>query len=262
MLRRPAASCWPWPPWPASAPPASPPRDRPVRPRAGTTAKPYDRRTTLTVIGTTDLHGNVYNWDYYKNAEYDDSAHCDIGVAKAATLIKAIRAEVGAGEHPHPRRRRHHPGHAPRVLLRQDRADHQRHHAPDGPGHERGRLRRRGPRQPRVQLRSRPPPRLPEAVPASVAQRQHRRLEERTAALPALRHQEDPRRARQGRPRRDPRPGHPRRRHLGQGQRRGQGQVPRHRRAGQDLRPPSQAGRRRRRRRLLPLGPGHLVVLR
>jgi 2',3'-cyclic-nucleotide 2'-phosphodiesterase/3'-nucleotidase len=63
---------------------------------AGTTAKPYDRRTTLTVIGTTDLHGNVYNWDYYKNAEYDDSAHFDIGVAKAATLIKAIRAEVGA----------------------------------------------------------------------------------------------------------------------------------------------------------------------
>src|SRR5690242_19248540 len=23
----------------------------------------------LTVLGTTDLHGNVYNWDYFKNAE-------------------------------------------------------------------------------------------------------------------------------------------------------------------------------------------------
>ncbi len=52
---------------------------------------------TLTVIGTTDLHGNVYNWDYFKNAEYDDSKHNDIGLAKAATLIKAIRAEKGAG---------------------------------------------------------------------------------------------------------------------------------------------------------------------
>jgi 2',3'-cyclic-nucleotide 2'-phosphodiesterase / 3'-nucleotidase len=51
---------------------------------------------TLTVLGTTDLHGNVYNWDYFKNAEYDDSQHRDIGVAKAATLIKAVRAEVGA----------------------------------------------------------------------------------------------------------------------------------------------------------------------
>ncbi|GAA2487738.1 bifunctional metallophosphatase/5'-nucleotidase [Terrabacter carboxydivorans] len=50
----------------------------------------------LTVLGTTDLHGNVYNWDYFKNAEYDDRAHNDIGIAKASTIIKAIRAEVGA----------------------------------------------------------------------------------------------------------------------------------------------------------------------
>ncbi|OYO02363.1 bifunctional metallophosphatase/5'-nucleotidase [Enemella evansiae] len=50
----------------------------------------------LTVLGTTDLHGNVYNWDYFKNAEYDDAAHNDIGIAKAATLIKAMRTERGA----------------------------------------------------------------------------------------------------------------------------------------------------------------------
>src|SRR4051812_18341306 len=49
----------------------------------------------LTVLGTTDLHGNVYNWDYFKNAEYDDKLHNDIGVAKASSVIKAIRAEVG-----------------------------------------------------------------------------------------------------------------------------------------------------------------------
>ena len=47
----------------------------------------------LTVLGTTDLHGNVYNWDYFKNAEYDDAAHNDIGLAKVATLIKAVRRE-------------------------------------------------------------------------------------------------------------------------------------------------------------------------
>src|SRR3954466_10741188 len=50
----------------------------------------------LTVLGTTDLHGNVYNWDYFKNAEYTDAKANDIGVAKASTVIKAIRAEVGA----------------------------------------------------------------------------------------------------------------------------------------------------------------------
>ncbi|HEX2706294.1 MAG TPA: 5'-nucleotidase C-terminal domain-containing protein, partial [Candidatus Lustribacter sp.] len=54
------------------------------------------RRFLLTVLGTTDLHGHVYNWDYYTNAEFDNSAHDDIGVAKVATLIKAVRAERGA----------------------------------------------------------------------------------------------------------------------------------------------------------------------
>lgn len=49
----------------------------------------------LTVLGTTDLHGNVYNWDYFKNQEYDDRYGNDIGIAKAATLIKAMRAERG-----------------------------------------------------------------------------------------------------------------------------------------------------------------------
>jgi 2',3'-cyclic-nucleotide 2'-phosphodiesterase / 3'-nucleotidase len=47
----------------------------------------------LTVLGTTDLHGNVFNWDYYKNTEYDDAAHNDIGLAKVQTLIKAMRAD-------------------------------------------------------------------------------------------------------------------------------------------------------------------------
>src|SRR5215213_1196977 len=26
-------------------------------------------RLRVTVLGTTDLHGNVFNWDYYKNKE-------------------------------------------------------------------------------------------------------------------------------------------------------------------------------------------------
>ena len=50
---------------------------------------------TLTVLGTTDLHGNVYNWDYFKNAEYDDVAHNDVGIAKAASLVKMVRVQPG-----------------------------------------------------------------------------------------------------------------------------------------------------------------------
>jgi 2',3'-cyclic-nucleotide 2'-phosphodiesterase/3'-nucleotidase len=48
----------------------------------------------LSVMGTTDLHGNVFNWDYFKNAEYDDTAHNDIGLAKISTLVKAFRQQV------------------------------------------------------------------------------------------------------------------------------------------------------------------------
>ncbi|GAA1036710.1 5'-nucleotidase C-terminal domain-containing protein [Virgisporangium ochraceum] len=52
-----------------------------------------DRTWDLTVLGTSDTHGNVYNWDYYRDAEYDDSARNDVGVAKLAALVAQIRAE-------------------------------------------------------------------------------------------------------------------------------------------------------------------------
>ncbi|GAB3578770.1 bifunctional metallophosphatase/5'-nucleotidase [Calidifontibacter terrae] len=63
---------------------------------AGSAAASPSKSVRLTVLGTTDLHGNVFNWDYFRNVEYDDKAGNDIGVAKAATLIKAMRAERGA----------------------------------------------------------------------------------------------------------------------------------------------------------------------
>ncbi|MEU7654557.1 bifunctional metallophosphatase/5'-nucleotidase [Micromonospora taraxaci] len=57
-------------------------------------AGPARSRTwDLTLLGTSDTHGNVYNWDYYRDAEYDDSKKNDIGVAKLATLINQIRRE-------------------------------------------------------------------------------------------------------------------------------------------------------------------------
>ncbi len=49
----------------------------------------------LTIMGTTDLHGCVFNWNYFKNAEYDDSARNDIGLAKVSTLVEAVRSQRG-----------------------------------------------------------------------------------------------------------------------------------------------------------------------
>ena len=48
------------------------------------------------MLGTTDLHGNVFNWNYFNDAPYSDRSGNEIGVAKAATLIKAVREERGA----------------------------------------------------------------------------------------------------------------------------------------------------------------------
>ncbi|GAA2444674.1 bifunctional metallophosphatase/5'-nucleotidase [Streptomyces macrosporus] len=53
------------------------------------------KRYSFTVLGTTDLHGNVFNWDYFTDAEYDDKSHNDIGLAKISTLVKRIRREKG-----------------------------------------------------------------------------------------------------------------------------------------------------------------------
>ena len=50
-------------------------------------------RSRLTVMGTTDLHGYVRNWDYFADSEYDDSFGNDIGLAKIATLVHGVRAD-------------------------------------------------------------------------------------------------------------------------------------------------------------------------
>jgi 2',3'-cyclic-nucleotide 2'-phosphodiesterase/3'-nucleotidase len=53
------------------------------------------RSFKLTVLGTTDMHGNVFNWDYFANKEFDDAQHNDIGLAKISTLVNAVRSERG-----------------------------------------------------------------------------------------------------------------------------------------------------------------------
>ncbi|MER6009094.1 bifunctional metallophosphatase/5'-nucleotidase [Streptomyces bluensis] len=53
------------------------------------------QRYAFTVLGTTDLHGNVFNWDYFTDQEFDDKAHNDIGLAKISTLVNKVREEKG-----------------------------------------------------------------------------------------------------------------------------------------------------------------------
>ncbi|MGW5252217.1 bifunctional metallophosphatase/5'-nucleotidase [Streptomyces sp. NPDC004012] len=53
------------------------------------------KRYALTVMGTTDLHGHVFNWDYFKDAEYTDSARNAMGLARISTLVNQVRKEKG-----------------------------------------------------------------------------------------------------------------------------------------------------------------------
>ncbi|MQY12021.1 2',3'-cyclic-nucleotide 2'-phosphodiesterase/3'-nucleotidase [Streptomyces sp. RB5] len=62
-------------------------------PAAASAAKRY----SFTVMGTTDLHGNAVNWDYFTDAEYTDSANNDVGLAKISTLVNRIREAKGPG---------------------------------------------------------------------------------------------------------------------------------------------------------------------
>lgn len=66
------------------------------RSTAAASGSGHGHTARLTVLGTTDLHGHVLNWDYFTDAEYDDQTHNDVGAAKCATLIEGVRRELGA----------------------------------------------------------------------------------------------------------------------------------------------------------------------
>ncbi|MEU6069254.1 5'-nucleotidase C-terminal domain-containing protein [Streptomyces sp. NPDC047082] len=53
------------------------------------------RTWSFSILGTTDLHSHVFDWDYYKDAAYSDSKGNSVGVARVATLIKQQREAKG-----------------------------------------------------------------------------------------------------------------------------------------------------------------------
>jgi 2',3'-cyclic-nucleotide 2'-phosphodiesterase/3'-nucleotidase len=50
----------------------------------------------ITLLGTTDIHGNVLDWDYYTDTPYSDAAGNHVGLAKISTLVAGVRAARGA----------------------------------------------------------------------------------------------------------------------------------------------------------------------
>ncbi|MBT2450154.1 5'-nucleotidase C-terminal domain-containing protein [Streptomyces sp. ISL-43] len=62
---------------------------------AGAASAARPKTYAFTVMGTTDLHGNVFNWDYFTDKEFDDKAHNDVGLAKISTLVNEVREQKG-----------------------------------------------------------------------------------------------------------------------------------------------------------------------
>ncbi|MFE1838300.1 bifunctional metallophosphatase/5'-nucleotidase [Streptomyces sviceus] len=54
-----------------------------------------NRTWSFSVLGTTDLHSHVFDWDYYLDKAYSDSKGNSVGVARVATLIKQQREAKG-----------------------------------------------------------------------------------------------------------------------------------------------------------------------
>ncbi|MET7691483.1 5'-nucleotidase C-terminal domain-containing protein [Streptomyces sp. NPDC005483] len=63
--------------------------------QAAEAGKGREKRYSLTVMGTTDLHGHVFNWDYFKDAKYKDAAGNAQGLSRISTLVNQVRAEKG-----------------------------------------------------------------------------------------------------------------------------------------------------------------------
>jgi len=58
---------------------------------APASAAPKD--VTLTVLGTSDVHGHALNWDYYADQPYSDAAGNSVGLAQVSTVVDQVRRE-------------------------------------------------------------------------------------------------------------------------------------------------------------------------
>jgi 2',3'-cyclic-nucleotide 2'-phosphodiesterase/3'-nucleotidase len=62
--------------------------------QAATGGRP-GKDVTITIMGTSDIHSNAINWDYYKDAAFSDAQGDVVGLARVSSLVDQIRTDRG-----------------------------------------------------------------------------------------------------------------------------------------------------------------------
>ena len=62
---------------------------------AAANAATGDKSVPITIMGTSDLHSNAVNWDYYKDATYTDAQGNVVGLARVSSVVNEIRTQRG-----------------------------------------------------------------------------------------------------------------------------------------------------------------------
>ena len=70
-------------------------RRRPGAAGLGRTGHAVGDDLELTLLATTDLHGRVQDWDYFKDAPYTERSGDATGLARVSSVVDAVRAEQG-----------------------------------------------------------------------------------------------------------------------------------------------------------------------
>lgn len=58
--------------------------------------RPTPKQVEITVLATTDLHGRVQDWDYFRDAPYRETSGNATGLARVGSVVESVRAERGA----------------------------------------------------------------------------------------------------------------------------------------------------------------------
>lgn len=53
------------------------------------------KSVTITIMGSSDIHSNALNWDYYKDAAFSDGKGNVVGLARLSSVVNQVRADRG-----------------------------------------------------------------------------------------------------------------------------------------------------------------------